>query len=77
MAKEKKRKVDEVEKKETLFYYEIIGVILIVFSTTVLGKFGRIGSFFTLLFKTCFGDWYWLFILFILFLGIYNLFLHN
>lgn len=77
MAKEKKRKVDEVEKKETLFYYEIIGVILIVFSTTVLGKFGRIGSFFTLLFKTCFGDWYWLFILFILFLGIYNLFLHK
>ena len=29
MAKEKKRKVDEVEKKETLFYYEIIGVSIL------------------------------------------------
>lgn len=77
MSKEKKRNVDEVEKKETLFYYEIIGVILLVFSVTVLGKFGKIGTFFTLLFKTCFGDWYWMFVLFILFLGMYNLFLHK
>ena len=77
MSKEKKRSVDENEKKETLFYYEIIGVIIIIFSITILGKFGKIGNFFTTFFKCCFGNWYWLFLLFFLFLGIYNLFLHR
>lgn len=76
MSKEKKRNNDE-EKKETLFYYEIIGVILIIFSVTILGKFGKIGNFFTIIFKTTFGDWYWFFILFVLFLGLYSLFLHK
>lgn len=77
MSKEKKRNNDEVKKSETLFYYEIIGVILIIFSVTILGKFGKIGSFFTIIFKTIFGDWFWLFILLILFIGIYSLFLHK
>lgn len=77
MSKEKKRNTDEVEKKETLFYYEIIGVVLIIFSVTILGKFGKIGNFFTIIFKTFFGDWYWFFVLFILFLGLYSLFLHK
>lgn len=77
MSKEKKRNNDEVKKSETLFYYEIIGVILIIFSVTILGKFGKIGSFFTIIFKTLFGDWFWLFILLILFIGIYSLFLHK
>lgn len=77
MSKEKKRSIDESTKKETLFYYEIIGVIIIVFSITVLGKFGKIGIFFTTFFKCSFGDWYWFFILSVFFLGIYNLFFHQ
>ena len=32
MGKEKKRFIDENEQKETVFYYEITGFILILFS---------------------------------------------
>jgi len=76
MAKEKKRS-NENEKEETLFYHELIGIVSIIFSISILGKLGKIGTFFTNLFKVAFGDWYWIFILFFLFFGLVNLFTHK
>lgn len=77
MAKEKRRLIEEKEQQVTMFYYEIIGSFSIIFSITTLGKLGKIGNIFTIFFKVAFGDWYWIFILFILFFGIYSLFMHN
>ncbi|MGI6767763.1 MAG: hypothetical protein ACOX43_01495 [Bacilli bacterium] len=77
MGKEKKRSVDEQEKEETTFYYELIGIIFIIFSITVLGELGKIGSFMLVLFKVAFGDWYWLIILFLLFYGFQSLLRHK
>lgn len=77
MGKEKKRNFEETKKEETLFYYELIGVITIVLSITILGKLGKIGSLFTIFFKVAFGDWYWFFLIFVLFLGFYSLFKHQ
>lgn len=77
MAKEKKRLIEEKEQQVTMFYYEIVGSFAIIFSITVLGKLGKIGKVFTIFFKVAFGDWYWIFILFILFYGLYSLFMHN
>ena len=77
MGKEKKRNVDEQEKQETTFYYELTGIIFIIFSITVLGELGKIGSFMLVLFKVAFGDWYWIIILFLLFFGFQSLLTHK
>ena len=52
MGKEKKRSVDEQEKEETTFYYELIGIVFIIFSITVLGELGKIGSFMLILLRS-------------------------
>ena len=77
MAKDKKRLVDESEQKETVFYYEITGFILILFSFITLGKLGSIGSLIGKLIKVLFGDFYWLFLILLLLYGVYLLFMHN
>jgi hypothetical protein len=77
MGKDKKRSVDEQEKQETTFYYELIGIIFIIFSVTVLGRLGKIGNFMTIFFKVIFGDWYWIFVLFLLFFGFVSLLKHK
>jgi hypothetical protein len=77
MGKEKKRSVDELEKEETTFYYELMGIIFIIFSITVLGELGKIGSFMLIFFKVVFGDWYWIIILFLLFFGFQSLLRHK
>lgn len=76
MAKDKKRSGDE-KKEETLFYHELIGIIFIIFSISILGSLGKIGSFLKDLFKVGFGDWYWIVILFFLIFGLVNLFKHQ
>lgn len=77
MAKEKKRNVEEKDKNMTMFYYEIIGAIVIILTVTTLGKLGKVGVIFTTIFKVLFGDWYWAIILLILFIGLYLLFIHE
>ncbi|MDD4077606.1 MAG: hypothetical protein PHT03_06495 [Bacilli bacterium] len=77
MAKEKKRSVDEKEKEETLFYYELVGVICIIIAITILGRLGKIGFFLAVFFKVLFGDWYWIFIVFLLFYGFVSLLRHK
>jgi len=77
MGKDKKRSVDENEKEETLFYYELIGVIFIILSITILGRLGTVGNFLTVFFKVTFGDWYWIFVLFLLFYGFISLLRHK
>ena len=69
MGKEKKRSADEKEKEETLFYYELVGVICIILAITILGRLGKIGNFLAVFFKVIFGDWYWIFIVFLMFYG--------
>ena len=77
MGKDKKRSADETKKEETLFYYELIGMIFIVFSITTLGQLGKIGFFLTVFFKVVFGDWYWIVVLFLLFYGFLSLLRHK
>lgn len=77
MGKEKKRSNDEQAPKETMFYHELVGVIVIILAVVILGKLGKIGIVFTNFFKILFGDCYWFIILFLLFYGLYNLFQHK
>ena len=77
MPKEKKKAFDEKQERSTMFYYEIIGSVIIILSITTLGKLGKVGKVLTTLLKVTFGDWYFIALLFLLFLGIYNLFLHT
>ena len=77
MPKEKKKAFDEKQERSTMFYYEIIGSIIIILSITTLGKLGKVGKVLTTLLKITFGDWYFIVLIFLLFLGIYNLFLHT
>ena len=77
MGKEKKRSADEKEKEETLFYYELVGVICIILAITILGRLGKIGYFLAVFFKVIFGDWYWIFIVFLMFYGFLSLLRHK
>jgi len=78
MSKDKKRNIDEeLVQKETVLYFDIIGSLLIIVALITFGKFGEIGSLISNLIKIIFGDFYWIFVLFILFDGSYLLFFHN
>lgn len=76
MSKEKKLK-SEVQKKETPFYFETIGFVAIIFVIIIFGRLGKIGSVLNITFMVTFGDWYWLFVLFILIYGFSNIFTHK
>jgi hypothetical protein len=76
MSKEKKQKSD-LEKKETPFYFESIGFISIIIVVIIFGRLGKIGKILTVTFMVTFGDWYWLFVLFILFYGASNILNHR
>lgn len=77
MAKDKKRSIDEAKKAETTFYHEIVGIACVVIAIIILGKLGKMGEWLTIFSKILFGDWFWFFILFVLFYGLYNLILHK
>lgn len=76
MSKEKKLKAD-VQKKETPFYYETIGFIAIIIVIIMFGRLGKIGNILNITFMVIFGDWYWLFVLFILIYGFSNILTHK
>ncbi len=75
MSKEKVSTIDK-DKKEVTFYYEVIGVILILISIVAITRLGRAGIIMALVFKLLFGDWYFLFIFFLCYLGIKLLLSH-
>lgn len=77
MPKEKKKLIDESNERVTLFYYEIIGVVLLLFSIVTLGKLGKVGSILSTIFKILFGDWSFLFVIYLLFMGLFYLFVHE
>lgn len=76
MSKEKKSKTEEA-KKETPFYYETIGFFAIIFVIIIFGRLGKIGTILNVTFMVTFGDWYWLYVLFILIYGFSNILSHK
>lgn len=77
MGKDKKRKISDEQKKETMFYYEMMGVILIIISSVLILQLGQIGSWLYILFKILFGDYYFIFVFLMMFIGFYSLFFHK
>ena len=73
--KEKHQKIDS--KQETMFYYEAIGFLLIIFTVVIIAELGTLGYYLTIFFKILFGDWYLLFIFILFFLGISNILNHS
>lgn len=69
--KEKKSK-EEIRESAGQFYYESIGMISIIISIVILCKLGKLGFYLSLFFKILFGDW---FLLFVLFIGVYGIYL--
>lgn len=76
MSKEKVSNLDK-EKKEVTFYYEVIGIILVLISLIAMIRLGKAGIVIALVFKLLFGDWYFLFILFVFYFGIRLLLSHS
>lgn len=77
MGKDKKRKITENEKKETMFYYETSGVILIIISAVLILQLGQIGYWLYILFKVLFGDYYFIYVFLMMYIGFYSLFIHK
>ncbi len=69
MAKRKKQKSEG--KKGFEYKNEIVGLILILLSITGLGNFGIVGGLIKKFAIFMFGSWLWLFLVFILCIGVY------
>ncbi|MCL2522411.1 MAG: hypothetical protein FWE36_06090 [Erysipelotrichales bacterium] len=67
MLKEK-QKIPEVNTKNKDFYYELLGILLIIIVLIVFSELGRVGFMMKIALKFMFGDWYFL----LLFLAIYT-----
>lgn len=74
--KEKKSK-EELERGPGQFYYETIGMLLLISAAIILAKLGKVGNFLTVLLKVLFGDWYLLIIVLLLIFGLYLIFNHH
>lgn len=73
--KEKKHKVEN--RQETLFYFEAIGFLLLIFCAVIIAKLGTLGFYLTIFFKILFGDWYLLFVFILLIIGLSNILNHK
>lgn len=76
MSKEKVSVMDK-NKKDVTFYYEVIGIMFILISIISITRIGRAGLLLALVFKLLFGDWYFLFIIYLSYLGIKLLLNHS
>ncbi|HEY8364983.1 MAG TPA: DNA translocase FtsK [Haloplasmataceae bacterium] len=76
MSKEKKRKTLD-NSKEGLVYFEIWGILLILFSLILLSQLGPVGSILNTLMKMVFGDWYWLILIFLFYYGVMMIIYHE
>lgn len=76
MSKEKVSMIDK-NKKEVTFYYEVIGIMFMLISIIAITRIGRAGLLLALVFKLLFGDWYFLFIIYLAYLGIKLLLSHS
>ena len=76
MAKEKVLRIEK-DKKDMTFYYEVIGILSIVIPIIAFARFGLVGYYVMLVFKIIFGDWSFLFLLFLMLYGIRCLIFHK
>lgn len=76
MSKEKISTLEK-DKKEVTFYYEVIGIVFILMSIISITRLGKAGITLALIFKLLFGDWYFLFIFYLLYLGVKLLLSHT
>lgn len=76
MPKKKITKI-ETEKKERIFYYEILGIICLIIALFSITRLGAFGTYLMLTFRLLFGDWYFLMILLLFLYGIYCLLVHK
>ena len=74
-----KKKVSTVEtqKKEKIFYYEIIGIVCLIISAFSFTKLGLFGTYLMLTFRLLFGDWYFIFTFLLFIYGLYCLLVHK
>lgn len=77
MSKEKKRKIIEDKNKEGLVYFEIWGILLILFAIVLLSELGPVGKSLNLLVKILFGDWYWIILIFMFYYGTLMIIYHE
>lgn len=76
MAKEKYQTV-EVKNSERIFYYEIVGIVLIILTMFSIAKLGLVGRYLMLTTRFLFGDWYFLITILALVYGIRCIIVHE
>ena len=72
-----KKEPFESTNRKNIFFFEILGVILLLLSFFALARLGTFGFYLNLTVKLIFGDWSFLFILLGICLGGYFLFMHQ
>ena len=72
-----KKEANSKKIPKNLFYYEIIGIILTIFSFFALARLGKFCFYLCLILKLLFGDWYFLFIFLGIIVGLYFLLKHQ
>lgn len=76
MGKEKAQKI-ETRENERLFFYEILGIILLILAMLAIGKMGFIGLYLMLILKLLFGDWYFMIIILMIVFAIRSIIIHK
>lgn len=74
--KEKKSK-EEIKQGAGQFYYETIGMLLLIVTVIIVAKLGKIGYFLSVFLKVLFGDWYLLIVVLIFIFGVYLILKHQ
>lgn len=74
--KEKKSK-EEIKQGAGQFYYETIGMLLLIVTVIIVAKLGKIGYFLSVFLKVLFGDWYLLIVVLIFIFGAYLILKHQ
>jgi len=77
LAKEKKRKVLDDKTKDGLVYFEIWGILFILFSLILISELGPVGKTLNTLVQMIFGDWYWLILIFMFYYGTMMIIYHE
>ncbi|XMB87366.1 hypothetical protein RJG79_06090 [Mycoplasmatota bacterium WC44] len=77
MAKEKRKASEFDEQEESILYFEIIGILAIFISITILSELGSVGKLLKIFFKVSFGDWYWLLTILLFLYGVRMIYRHE
>lgn len=77
MSKIKTRNLLDERNNEKIVFFEIWGIFLIILAIIIISELGAIGRLLSVFMLLMFGDWYWVFIIYQVYYGVYMITKHK